>query len=85
MLVFADKTPNFFKMDSCFYRKLFNDNVTKTYKKSDQYTKMKIVREAKKLSEKINFSKKMDCYADMQSLIIWKDHKDNFKNNIKCS
>lgn len=30
---------------------------------------MKIVREAKKLSEKINFEKKMDCYADMQSFI----------------
>lgn len=45
---------------------------------------MKIVREAKKLSEKINFEKKMDCYADMQSFITWKGHKGNFKNNIKC-
>ena len=26
----------------------------------------------------------MDCYADRQSFITLKDHKDNFKSNTKC-
>ena len=83
MLVFADKTTDFFEMDSNYYRKLLNNNFTRTYRKADQ-NKKNIVREAKKLSEKINFDKKMDCYADRQSFIILKDHKDNFKSNTKC-
>ena len=78
MLVFADKTTDFFEMDCNYYRKLLNNNFTKTYRKADQNIK-NIVREAKKLSEKINFDKKMDSYADRQSFITLKTTKITLK------
>ena len=53
VLVFADKTTNIYKVSKDAYQKMLLDNITKTYKKTDEKLKNDIDREAKTIAEKL--------------------------------
>ena len=80
----ADKTRNFYEMNKESHDKLFIENITKTYKKTDQTTYERINKEAKSLAEEIGIPEKVECLAKSTAFITLKDHKENFTNNPKC-
>ena len=84
MLVFADKTTNLYEMSSDEYRKLLNDNITKTYQKSNVTAKNMIDMQSKSLAKSLNLDTRMERYAKQPAFITLKDHKENFQSKKPC-
>ena len=84
MFVFADKSTYLYQMSNGKYRNLLHDNITKTYEKAAVNTKRNNDKESKRFAKSINLDDKMECYYDQNAFITLKDHKENFRNNIKC-
>ena len=57
----ADKTRNFYETDKALHDKLLTQNVTKTYRKSDDLTYQNINREAKLIAESLNIVEKLSA------------------------
>ena len=49
VLILADKSGDIHKMETTDYKKLLHDNITRTYKKSDQRKTNNINKDAKKI------------------------------------
>ena len=64
--------------------KLYYQNVTQTYQKTDNQLYNKINMEAKSIAEDLNLSDKIECLAQTNAFITLKDHKENFMNKPKC-
>ena len=84
LFVPADKTTNYYKMDSPSYNKLLQKNITKTYKKITPDTVSSINNEAKDIATKLNLADRINITAEREAFITLKDHKPNFKNNPTC-
>ena len=84
LLVPADKTSNFYKMDTSTYNELLQKNITKTYKKASPYTVYSIELEAKGIAKKLNLDDRVNTTAKREAFITLKDHKPNFANNPTC-
>ena len=84
LLVPADKTSNFFKMDSNTYNILLQKNITKTYKKVQPNTMNSIELEAKEIAGKLHLEDRVNTTAKREAFITLKDHKPNFANNPTC-
>ena len=84
VLVFADKTTNIYRVSTDAYQKLLHDNITKTYKKTDEKLKNNINKEAKEIAKKLGLDNRMQGYANSTAFITLKDHKENFQSNTKC-
>ena len=84
IFVSADKTRNMYGLDPKEYDKLLNNNVTKSYKKSNIKTVNEINKEANILTEKLKINDRVQCIAQNEAFITIKDHKPNFPNNIAC-
>ena len=80
----ADKSPNLYEMDTNQYRRLLQNNVTTTYKKSPTEFKAAIDSEAKAIASSLNLADRIDCIAKKDAFITLKDHKENFMINPKC-
>ena len=80
VLAFADKSTNLYELPKESYEKLLHDSITQTYKKAPVNAKRKIDRESKKFDKNL----RMEYYLDNYANITLKDHKENFRNNIKC-
>ena len=81
LFVPADKTTNYYKMDSPSYNKLLQKNITKTYKKITPDIASSINDEAKDIATKLNLADRINITAEREAFITLKDHKPNFKNN----
>ena len=46
--------------------------------------KRKIDRESKKFAKKLSLEDRMECYSDNYVYVTLKDHKNFFRNIIKC-
>ena len=79
----ADKSRNFYEMDKESHNKLYIENITKTYKKTDHMTYDHINKEAKSIAEDLGISEKVECLAKSTAFITLKDHKEDFSNNPK--
>ena len=66
------------------YNKLFHDNITKTYKKTDSSMKDKIDKVAANIAKSFHIQDRVEPYAERKAFITLKDHKDNFRSNTKC-
>ena len=71
-------------LDPKEYDKLLNNNVTKSYKKSNIKTVNEINKEANVLIGKLKINDRVQCIAQNEAFITIKDHKPNFPNNIAC-
>ena len=80
----ADKTRNMYKMDKSQHDKLLQENITKTYKKSDTNKYNEINTEAKTIAIKLKIQDRATQLAKKQAFITLKDHKENFENAPKC-
>jgi hypothetical protein len=83
-MVAADKTTNFYRLDTPSYNKLLDTAITKAYKKATSNTTTKIISEEKKIAEKLGLDDRIDSLATKDSFITLKDHKPNFHNNPTC-
>ena len=84
LLVPAEKTANFYKMDTPSYNVLLHKNITKTYKKVNLNVANSIEFEAKSLSKKLQLDDRINTTARREAFITLKDHKPNFDNNPTC-
>ena len=82
--IFADKTNNLYETDIKNYNKLLINNISKTYKNSDQAIFNTINKEAKHIAEGFDIAERVDCFAKSNAFITLKDHKENFQSNPKC-
>ena len=84
LFVKADKTTNFYKLETPEYNKLLEANITKTYKKANQTQLSKIDEEARVIAKKLNIDDRVESMAMRNAFITLKDHKDNFENKPTC-
>ena len=84
LLIFTDNTTNLYEMTPDQYKIILTNTVTKTYRKAERSTQLNIDREAKAISKTLQLEKRMERYAERPAFISLKDHKENFKHNIKC-
>lgn len=80
----ADKTSNYYKMNSDSYDKLLHDNITKTYKKAPDNCMQKINTKDKQIAKELELDNRIETLAKKQAFITLKDHKPNFSNNPTC-
>ena len=84
LLVPADKTTNFYRMDAPAYNDLLQKNITKTYKKVAPDVTNPIDLEAKCIAKKLQLDDRVNATAKREAFITLKDHKPNFANNPTC-
>ena len=69
LLIPADKTSNFYKMDSTAYNGLLQKNITKTYKKVSPNTATSIELEAKEIARKLDLDDRANTTAKREAFI----------------
>ena len=84
LLVAADKTTNYYRVDKNRYNNLLKENITKSYSKVSENTVKSIAREAKELASALDIDDRVDSTAQNQAFITLKDHKANFANKPSC-
>ena len=84
LLVPADKTSNFYKMDTQSYNDLLQKNITTTYKKVTPDTADSIELKANDIAKKLQIESRINTTAKREAFITPKDHKPNFANNPTC-
>ena len=78
LLVPADKTTNFYKMNESSYNELLHKNITKTHKKVSPTVASAIEKKTKSLVQKLNLDDRINVTAKRDAFITLKDHKPNF-------
>ena len=66
------------------YKRLLKENITKTYKKSDRRKVNNVNSHAKRITEKLPISDRVEKLQEAEAYITVKDHKENFANKISC-
>ena len=84
VLIPADKSRNIYKMERADYDKLLHDNITKTYKKSDQRKINNINRDVKKIAVDLDLEDRIEKMQESESYITVKDHKEDFPHRLSC-
>ena len=84
LLIAADKTTNFYKLEPSKYNDLLEQNITKSYKKAHPNTVHDIHTEDKKIATKLGIDDRVDTTANKDAFITLKDHKPNFANKPTC-
>ena len=84
VLVPADKTTNLYSTSKETYKQLLNDNITKSYRRTNDGTKRGIDHEAKAIATDLGLANRMKVYAERQALITLKDHKEDFRSKPSC-
>ena len=80
----ADKRRNFYEMDKTSHDKLYTENITKTYKKTNHQIYDTINTEAKSTEKDLGIEDKVKYLAKNPAFITLKDRKDDFANHPKC-
>ena len=84
LLIAADKTTNFYKLDPSTYNDLLEKNITKSYKKAQPKTTQAIHKENKAIVTRLRIDNRVDTTADKDAFITLKDYKPNFANKPTC-
>ena len=84
IFVQADKTNNIYEMEPDEYRKLMRDNITSIYSRADVNYEKEINTQAKKITDKLNISDRVEKIGHKNAYITLKDHKKEFPQKIKC-
>ena len=84
ILVAADKSNNFYKLEVDEYNKLLQDNITASYKKVGKENVQRISTEAKAIAQSLQLDDRINIMAERNAFITLKDHKANFANHPTC-
>ena len=80
----ADKSNNLYKVSKDTYSKLLQDNITKSYKKSNVSVINNINKEAKVIAAELKLDDRIEQFNQREAFVTLKDHKVNFQNDPKC-
>ena len=80
-LTFADKTSNIYRLEKEEYRRLLQNAVTATYKKSNKEIEKGIHCEGIKYTKEANILDKIEVNDTANCFLTLKDHKANFLNH----
>ena len=83
IVVPADKTRNYYRMEKTNYIDLLNNNITKEYKKADNKIVDDITKQDKNIASKLEIEDRLYCTQKREAFITLKDHKQQFMNNPK--
>ena len=81
VVVPADKSTNLYKVDKETYENHITNNITKTYKKSNEAKIAEIDKAASKIASKLKLDDRMERLQKSEAYITAKDHKENFPIN----
>jgi hypothetical protein len=84
LLIAADKTTNFYKLEPKTHIKLLEDNITKDYKRAPQSLEKDINMEDKNIASELKLDDRIDTIAKTEAFITLKDHKPSFRNKPTC-
>ena len=84
VFISADKTPNIYRMSGDRYRKLLNDNITKSYKTTSVAATRDINFEAANIATRLGIAERVEIYAEKEAYVTIKDHKEDFPNKVSC-
>ena len=84
LLIPADKTTNFYAMNPSSYGKLIKENVTKTYKKSNDELVRELDGQSARIAERLKLDDRIEKLAMKEAFITLKDHKPNFSDHPTC-
>lgn len=84
LIIAADKTSNFYKVEPADYSKLLDQNITKAYKKASADAVKGIHSVSKSIAAKLDIADRVDTMAEREAYVTLKDHKDNFANKPTC-
>ena len=59
VIISADKTRNYYKMERDDYNELLNNNITKDYKKADESLVKEITKEDRKMADRLEVADRM--------------------------
>ena len=80
----ADKSTNFYKMDTNSHDALLKKNVTKDYKKTNEDRVSNINVKQKEIVTKLDLEERVFATQKQEATITIKDHKENYQNDTKC-
>ena len=82
---FAEKTTtNIYKLPPQDYKKLLQENIIKSYKKSTTRLEISINLEAKEIAAGVKLDDRIEYMAKVPTYITLKGHKDNFRSAHPC-
>ena len=84
LLVKADKTTNYYKMEKKEYDKLMGKSIQKTYRKTTEQKIKTINSEARDVATKLHLEDRIEVMARREAFITLKDHKPNFESTLPC-
>ena len=83
-MIAADKTSNFYKLETPVYYDLLERNISKSYKKSQLSTIHTIHAEDNNITAKLGIDDRVESTASKEAFVTLKDHKPNFCNKPSC-
>ena len=81
ILVAADKTTNFYAMKPKDFEKLARDSITTQYKRSTMEAFNQVNKEDRVIANDLDIANRVFITTPRESVILLKDHKENFRNN----
>ena len=82
LFVSAGKSRSIYKMNKEDHEKLMHENITKTYKKTNESKIKTINKSAKKIANRQDLEDRIEKFQENESYITIKDHKDDFPHKI---
>ena len=80
VIVPADKSPNFYKLEKTDYEDLLSKEIQKKYKKADRNEVNKIKSEHTAIVTDLEIDDRVFATAKAEARVTLKDHKENFRN-----
>ena len=84
IIVPADKTANFYKIEKEEYNNLVEKNVHKEYRKAKKNEVTKGIKEHQKIVKNLSIDDRVFATQKKNCFVSLKDHKPNFINNPSC-
>ena len=81
VLIKADKTTNYYKMEKDDYKEHMHRSVTKDYKKAGNDDFNNVTKEDKVIANKLEIADRVYTTSKREAFITLKDHKPNYINN----
>ena len=77
------ETINLYETDISRYNKLLTENISTTYRKTNNKAYNSINKEAKAIAEELKIGDRVDCLAKTNTFITLKYHKENLRSSPK--
>lgn len=84
LLIPADKTTNFYKLQTDQYDRLLYGNITNDYKKAPHELERSITTNDKTIASQLDLDDRICATAKREAFITLKDHKPSFPNRPTC-